>query len=368
MESFNLRLTGSNPSLLADDSHLTVLLGHAAAAHAGAQASFTLQHGSNAVWRLGDPGDGLLRMQAPGPVVMEFGGAEGGLRVAGPAAVLGRELTACNDARVAGSLVAGNLSVIGAATALDTFAVYGAATAYADLTVSGGLRTLGSAVVGGRADVMGALQAMGRVTGCNDLVVMGLSTLCNSVAITSNLGVQSDIAAACNLTVGGAVEVGEVGITHSGSNLGINMPQGMAPQFTLHVNGSLACSEQVLELSDRRVKAELQVVDRALERVGRITGYTFTRADAPEPEAGRRHLGVVAQEVHAAMPEAVRVAPDGRMSVAYGNLTALLIEAVKELDGVVRQQRAQLDALASALQVAGGGQPPRDAPPTKYLS
>ena len=43
-------------------------------------------------------------------------------------------------------------------------------------------------------------------------------------------------------------------------------------------------------------------------------------------------MGVMAQNVHATAPEAVRTGPDGIMKVAYGNLTALLIEAVHSLD------------------------------------
>jgi hypothetical protein len=44
-----------------------------------------------------------------------------------------------------------------------------------------------------------------------------------------------------------------------------------------------------------------------------------------------RQIGVIAQEVEAVLPEVVRVNEAGHRSVAYGNITGLLIEAVKEL-------------------------------------
>jgi len=46
---------------------------------------------------------------------------------------------------------------------------------------------------------------------------------------------------------------------------------------------------------------------------------------------GTEHIGVIAQEVQQILPEVVHTGDDGTLSVAYGNMVALLIEAVKEL-------------------------------------
>jgi hypothetical protein len=46
---------------------------------------------------------------------------------------------------------------------------------------------------------------------------------------------------------------------------------------------------------------------------------------------GSRQIGVIAQEVEPVLPEVVRDNEAGHLSVAYGNITGLLIEAVKEL-------------------------------------
>jgi molybdenum-dependent DNA-binding transcriptional regulator ModE len=43
-----------------------------------------------------------------------------------------------------------------------------------------------------------------------------------------------------------------------------------------------------------------------------------------------RHIGVIAQEVEKVLPELVVEDKDGRKNMAYGNLTAVLVEAVKE--------------------------------------
>ena len=60
-----------------------------------------------------------------------------------------------------------------------------------------------------------------------------------------------------------------------------------------------------------------------------IRGCSYTRTDLPATSA--RQIGVIAQNVSAVVPEAVHVGSDGRMSVAYGNLVALAIEAIREV-------------------------------------
>lgn len=63
-----------------------------------------------------------------------------------------------------------------------------------------------------------------------------------------------------------------------------------------------------------------------------LRGVTFTRIDS-----GHRGIGVIAQELVAVVPEAVQVNDDGLLSVAYGNLVGVLIEAVKELANKVER-------------------------------
>lgn len=97
------------------------------------------------------------------------------------------------------------------------------------------------------------------------------------------------------------------------------------PQAALGSN--IWTSGDVLAFSDRRVKTNVEVIEDALNKVKKLNGYTFDRID--KKEIGRQ-TGVIAQEVMAVLPEAVRGDED-HYSVAYGNMVGLLIEAVKEL-------------------------------------
>lgn len=81
--------------------------------------------------------------------------------------------------------------------------------------------------------------------------------------------------------------------------------------------------------SDRILKSNLTVIDGALVMLDQLSGYEFDWVDGA-PYAGHDY-GVVAQEVHAVMPELVRVQESGYLGVRYDRLTALLIQAVKEL-------------------------------------
>lgn len=76
--------------------------------------------------------------------------------------------------------------------------------------------------------------------------------------------------------------------------------------------------------SDGRLKSEVETIANALAIVCALRGVRFTMN-------GSRQIGVIAQETEAVLPEVVRDNEAGQLSVAYGNITGLLIEAVKEL-------------------------------------
>ena len=61
----------------------------------------------------------------------------------------------------------------------------------------------------------------------------------------------------------------------------------------------------------------------------KMRGVYYTRKDLPE--RGQRHVGVIAQEMEEIFPEVVLTdtSDEKKKSVAYGNITALLIECVK---------------------------------------
>jgi hypothetical protein len=108
-----------------------------------------------------------------------------------------------------------------------------------------------------------------------------------------------------------------------------------APVHRLHVEGgNLYVSGEVLALSDARRKRDLCPLRDALARARALTGYTYAAGADSDSDSGpaRRHVGLLAQDVARVLPEAVHEeGPGGPLSLAYGNLVALLVEALKEL-------------------------------------
>ncbi len=74
----------------------------------------------------------------------------------------------------------------------------------------------------------------------------------------------------------------------------------------------------------------------ALDKVKAMGGYEFDwNAKQDTYEVGEHSIGVKAQEVQAQYPDLVKERGDGYLAVDYVKLTAVLIEAVKELSAKV---------------------------------
>ena len=108
---------------------------------------------------------------------------------------------------------------------------------------------------------------------------------------------------------------------------GINQPN---PTQMLHVNGGSVLASGYLYSSDKRLKEEIQDLTNPLERILRLKGHLFKWK-----ESGKRDMGFVAQEVKKVEPTLVEGEGDDFLSVKYGNITALLVEAIKELKGML---------------------------------
>jgi hypothetical protein len=77
--------------------------------------------------------------------------------------------------------------------------------------------------------------------------------------------------------------------------------------------------------SDRKLKTDIRPIDGAKERVKKIRGVFFKWLSNNKESAG-----VIAQDVRAVFPEAVRERPDGTLSVDPMALIGLLYAAFGE--------------------------------------
>jgi hypothetical protein len=107
--------------------------------------------------------------------------------------------------------------------------------------------------------------------------------------------------------------------------------------------GNLTAVYDVTAYSDARLKENVVTVENALEKVTGLRGVTYNRKDTND---GKRHLGVIAQEVESILPEVVKEDQDGIKHVAYGNMVGVLIEAIKEQQNQIADLKKQIEFLA----------------------
>ena len=127
------------------------------------------------------------------------------------------------------------------------------------------------------------------------------------------------------------------GVSGDAADCTVRLDGGGAGSTTLNLSGAFVASGNVSAYSDARLKTDLVRIDDALYRVSGLAGYTFTRTDS-----GERQTGLLAQDVQKVLPEAVSEAENGTLSLAYGNLAGLLVEAIKELAVEVAAIKAKL--------------------------
>lgn len=128
-------------------------------------------------------------------------------------------------------------------------------------------------------------------------------------------------------------------IITSGGNILMNTSSDNGER--LYVSGSIRATGSITANSDARLKKNIERIENALEKVGQISGYTYNTIYDEN-----RHAGVIAQEIDKVLPEIVNKGNDGLMGVEYGNISALLIEAIKEQKVLIESLQAKVEALS----------------------
>ena len=171
----------------------------------------------------------------------------------------------------------------------DTLTVDENATITGNLTVNGTLSTAG----GGVTNTARAALSAGA-----------------GISYNSSTGVIT-------CTIDSPAEVGLGNLSNSGNNL----------------SGSFTATGNITAFSDERLKENIETIEGALDKVSQMRGVTYKYKS--ELNDGQRGTGVIAQEMQQVMPEVVQ---EGEyLSVAYGNIVGVLIEAVKELKAELDQ-------------------------------
>jgi hypothetical protein len=101
--------------------------------------------------------------------------------------------------------------------------------------------------------------------------------------------------------------------------------------------------------SDIRFKENISTLENSLDRVMQLRGVSFTWKS--NPEYGTR-IGFVAQEFEKVVPELSFINPaDGFMGINYAEMTAVLVEAMKEQQQLIDTQNDRINELEKKLEL-----------------
>ena len=193
-------------------------------------------------------------------------------------------------------------------------------TAGAGVTITG---TLTGSVLNFNKGTFGNIRVA--VTGDNEIDTstgdLTLDSAGGKVHITDNCEIDGE----CDID--GQLEVRATTNSTSKTTGAFTVAGGAGIKEDLFVGGDITAFAS----SDERLKDNITPIEDPLAKVLSISGNTFNWNAASKWE-GKADTGVVAQEVEAlGLPGLTDVREDGTHAVRYEKLTALLIEAVKEL-------------------------------------
>lgn len=113
--------------------------------------------------------------------------------------------------------------------------------------------------------------------------------------------------------------------------------------------GNMTLGGSLSQSSDARLKKNVKRLTSGLAMVNKLRGVTFNWKD--EVKTGNK-IGFIAQEVEAVLPELVVTKADGFKAVNYAEMSAVLVEAVKELSRQIDELKRENSDLKAELTKA----------------
>ena len=125
-------------------------------------------------------------------------------------------------------------------------------------------------------------------------------------------------------------------IKAASGNLQFNSGDGAG---TYYFYSDVTSSGNIDSASDIKLKTNIKTIDNALDKVLQLRGAEYDRID----KDNQHEIGVIAQEVEKIIPEVVH--GDETKTVSYGNMVAVLIEAIKEQNEVINKMKKEIEDL-----------------------
>jgi hypothetical protein len=227
-----------------------------------------------------------------------------------------------------------------------------------DDNTAAGYGSIAFNTTGGGNTASGMLSLYYNITGSNNTALgysAGPDIKSTNLSFSTAIGAGAIVSQSNALVLGGPL----------GGGAAVNVGIGTATPshvFTIAQGAGPAFADGWSVYSSRRWKTNIQTIQSALEKVEQLRGVSYDLT-----ATGKHEVGVIAEEVGAVVPEVVTWDRKGENAegVDYSRLTALLIEAAKEQQAIIREQQKQIGRLSSkvtliqaALEGTGGADAP----------
>ncbi len=113
---------------------------------------------------------------------------------------------------------------------------------------------------------------------------------------------------------------------------GQNTGNVSSTKLTFTPSTGLLTSTDYNSSSDMTLKQDFTPIQNPLDIISQLTGFGFTWRDSKQ-----KSYGLSAQEVEKVIPDIVKDRPDGTKGINYMNLTAFLVEAIKDLKQEIQE-------------------------------
>ena len=159
---------------------------------------------------------------------------------------------------------------------------------------------------------------------------------------TSNLNYQMVIDYRSEADINNSFIVGNMQLDQLRFNARTGIRTAPEAGFDLTVLGAIK-AESVSTPSDIRLKTNIMSYNNPLQKMLGLRGVTYNWNESYKDDPSR-HIGFIAQEAMEIIPELVNSTGE-YMSISYAPVTALLVEAVKELKKENDELKARLDRI-----------------------
>lgn len=141
---------------------------------------------------------------------------------------------------------------------------------------------------------------------------------------------------------GGRVGVGSLRLKNGGGNALLTVTTGGVLDL-----GNQATVTSLVMRSDKRLKTSIKRIEKPVEKLSQLNGYTYQFKDKNVSTAG-----LLAQEVKEVLPTAVVEQGDGMLSLDYNAVIALLVETVNEQSKRIEKLEEQVSELTKSKEQA----------------